>query len=139
MLKQSEKQSNGRVNHPKLNKPAWDPYNGCVPAPLGSPTRCQNCLSRTVYCTVSLVHGGVYSTGTGYGVWDWVGTGEGYTGAQRHCSREGSTPAKRAPEGLQGLEWVGVEPGTSVQHHPTTPCGRARFAGWCFPPRAGAA
>ena len=51
------------------------------------------------------------------------GYGEGYTGypATRTSHYEsGAIPAKRAPEPLQGVEWVGIvqRPGTSGTHPP---------------------
>ena len=79
--------------------------------------------------------------GCGYGqvgtrVGIQVGTGEGYTGYYPHRPREEEpNPAERAPEALQGLEWVGLGSGRvslgvrrvgGPWYHPSGPVGPCR-------------
>ena len=74
---------------------------------------------------------------TGY--WDGVGTGEGYTGYYPPTAQGAHIPAKRAPEALQGLEWVGIWAGacsggwTGSCTHPPGPV--ALQAPWYRTPR----
>ena len=87
-------------------------------------------------CAVPVLGTSVVHVGTG-----WVlGMGPGgYTGrvipGYTQPPESGSLTAKRAPEPLQGVEWV-----VRLQRAPelaqtTTPCGRARSAVWATSPR----
>ena len=75
MLILSKTQSNGRVKPQILYKPAWDPDNGCVLPPLGSPSD----LQKRSYVHVPVVpYSGVHDAqngGAGLGC-----TTGGYTG-----------------------------------------------------------
>ena len=72
-----------------------------------------------------MVHTVHWSGGYQGGVWDRVGTGEGYTGTQSSCSGRGADTAERAPEAPQGLEWVVSAARAPVQdqYHPAGPVG----------------
>ena len=81
--------------------------------------------------TTSVQSGGERRVGTrgvlpGYGD-GWV-PGRGNTGTQPSCSGRGPRTAKRAPEALQGLEWVVLGARASVQawYHPAGPVGSLR-------------
>ena len=85
--------------------------------PLGSPTGPQ----KQLFSTAEYVLGMVTGSGVRVGYGDRVGTGRGIPVAQP--ARQGRTPvsgvltAKRAPEALQGLEWV-VSMQRPVRPHP---------------------
>ena len=69
----------------------------------------------------------------GYGT--WVGRGRGIPVAHPACSRRVLLTAKRAPEGLQGLEWVVSRSRTSAAPGPPLPAvGPASLSG--LAPRA---
>ena len=70
--------------------------------------------------------------------WDGYtgGYGEGYTGYYPAAARgEVHMTAKRAPEGLQGLEWV-VICSSDARTHPSGPVGALQAPPWCSPGNA---
>ena len=74
-------------------------------------------------CTAPVSGAGVYPGWCRLG-----GQGRGNTGTPSHLLEEVHLTAKRAPEGLQGLEWVVRWTGRPGCTGTTTPCGRARSA-----------
>ena len=128
VIKQSYSQSNGRVNSIYSINQSRDPKTGCVPAPLGSPTGPQKRSYGTArgHRTAGSGHRGEEVYGRGMGT--RVGGGGVIPGTQ-HAAR-GVLPmtAERAPEGLQGLEWVvmgraDVLGTAAVRTHPAGPVG----------------
>ena len=113
MPKQCKTQSNGRVNLRNVYKPVWDPGNVCVLLPLGSPTVSPK-RSYVHAASTPSAAGSVHMRWCTGGVWYWVGILGGYTGwvygvlyrVLPSCSRRGPGTAERAPEPLQGVEWV---------------------------------
>ena len=110
--------------------------NQCVLIPLGSPTRPQKRSyvhvsgSRTPWrqrCWTSGVPGWVYRGG-----YTGVGIREGNTGVLPSHRGEGLMTAKRAPETLQGSEWVVMRAGrvraAGTTHSSPTGASGARFA-----------
>ena len=68
--------------------------------------------------------GAWYRVGTAGWVYG-VGTGRGNTGYPARLLEEVPIPAKRAPEALQGLEWVGIGAGRA-RGRISPPCGPGR-------------
>ena len=124
-------QSNGRAISYIQYKPVWDPETQCVLAPLGSPTDLQKRVYEQSVPACRTCTGGVYRVGYGdrVGVPGWL-----YWVLPSHLLEEVPSTAERAPEALQGLEWVvlgagrtglGTAAGTAL-YHPAGPVGALR-------------
>ena len=124
-------QSNGRLKGYNCILPAWDPYNGCVLIPLGSPTWGPEVRVRAVSGGVLVrvrVRGMVQDGYTGWVY--WVGnTGEYYPATQPAAARSptsGAGPGSPAGAGVGGLGGdYSVRRRARSLYHPAGPVGPA--------------